>query len=246
MGRIQGIEAILEDQLETARRFFEPRLTELGLSVSQINALDVVGLRNALERVNDAIKHPEQFGVLNLKVTANVGVVVTKATQDAHMAVGILPILLERKQLILDRLRDLSSSERVSNLQELVGSIPDISLRSNLETQLASLEAESQRLRAEKAEVQAAQEEASLTTVSLIEQKRFELERLERRSAVWRAFLERESVATVLGAILLLALVITLIVAMFTKTTVPDLVSNAFLIILGYFFGQASARRSEA
>jgi len=234
----------LEDQRAVARRFFEPRLQDIGLSVGQIEASDLKGLHDALERVDDAIRRPEQFGVLSLKMTADIGLVVAAARQEAHVEIGILPLLLERKQIILDRLRELTNAKGVSNLRDLIVDISDPTLRTRLEVELTELESESQRLRAEKAEVRVAQEQASQVSVTELEEKRFELERLERRSAVWQSFLERESVATIIGAVLLLALVTALVVAMFTKTVVPDLLSNAFLIILGYFFGQASTRRS--
>jgi len=36
-----------------------------------------------------------------------------------------------------------------------------------------------------------------------------------------------------------------MIIAMFSGTTVSEIVSNAFLVILGYFFGQAVRERVE-
>jgi hypothetical protein len=46
------------------------------------------------------------------------------------------------------------------------------------------------------------------------------------------------------GAALLVVLAATIIVAMFMKIEVSTLLSNSFLIILGYFFGQSTERRS--
>lgn len=224
-------ESLVEEQRAIAQRFFEPKLQEAGLTVAQLQSLDLAGLREALERTNEAIAHSEQFGLLKLKITADSGLVVTRASTEAHFEVGILPLLFERKQLILARVRELASAERVSNLRELVRGVPDARIRAELESELTELEAESERLRAEKAEVQVAQEEATAVVLSELERKRFELEVLERRSAVWRSFLERESVATVLGALLLIILIVAQITAMFTGTAVPQLVANAFLII---------------
>jgi uncharacterized membrane protein len=51
--------------------------------------------------------------------------------------------------------------------------------------------------------------------------------------------------ATLIGAVLLVVLTVVLVIAMFTRTTVPELISNAFLIILGYFFGQASSGKAK-
>ena len=71
---------------------------------------------------------------------------------------------------------------------------------------------------------------------------RLEMERTERRAAVRQQFLARESVATIVGGFLLLVLSTALIVAMFTATAVPTILSNGFFIILGYFFGQTAGR----
>jgi hypothetical protein len=65
----------------------------------------------------------------------------------------------------------------------------------------------------------------------------------ERRSRMRRSWFERESVASIVGAFLLLALGITLIVAMFIGVAPTEVVTSAFLLILGYFFGQAVDRR---
>jgi hypothetical protein len=64
----------------------------------------------------------------------------------------------------------------------------------------------------------------------------------QHRWEIYRSLIEREPVASLVGAIILLALVTALIVAMFTHTVVPGLVTNAFLLVLGYFFGHSSTR----
>ena len=64
----------------------------------------------------------------------------------------------------------------------------------------------------------------------------------ERRSQMRKAWFGRESVASIVGAFLLLALGISLIVAMFIGTSPTEVVTSAFLLILGYFFGQTAAR----
>lgn len=66
-----------------------------------------------------------------------------------------------------------------------------------------------------------------------------------RKTAIRQSWFARESVASLVGGILLLALATTMIIAMFSGTTVSEIVSNAFLVILGYFFGQAVRERVE-
>lgn len=63
----------------------------------------------------------------------------------------------------------------------------------------------------------------------------------ERRWRVWKAFLERPSAATLLGAFLLVGMFVYIaLVTTLGSGPVPSLVGNAFLLILGYFFGQGA------
>jgi hypothetical protein len=73
------------------------------------------------------------------------------------------------------------------------------------------------------------------------EQVALEIQRKEALAALRRAWLERESVASIVGALLLLSFGVTVIVSMFTHTRASQIVTSAFLLILGYFFGQGTA-----
>lgn len=63
----------------------------------------------------------------------------------------------------------------------------------------------------------------------------------ERRSKMRWSLLQREPIAVLLGAFLLVGFSIVMVVAMFTETEVPDVVMNMILLILGFFFGQSTA-----
>jgi hypothetical protein len=75
-------------------------------------------------------------------------------------------------------------------------------------------------------------------------EKKFQQDQARRasRARIWQRFFARESVATLIGALILLTLTICLIVAMFTGTEISTVLSNSFLIILGYFFGQTTGQ----
>jgi len=90
------------DLLGIMRLFFEPQLIALGLSKDQIGSQTAEELKQSLERVNDAIQNPNSFGKLRLRMTAEAGWVIAKADSDSNVEeVNILPLLLERKKLIL-------------------------------------------------------------------------------------------------------------------------------------------------
>ena len=155
------------------------------------------------------------------------------------MEVNILPILLERKSLILQRLSALQPQEQLSDLRAAGRQV--LSTTRSFEIFLIDNIDKS----GEKAKVDAEKlmEEAETTLAQRERMMKLEVELQERRSAIWLSFLQRESVASIIGALLLLALGIALIVAMFIHTAPTDVVMNAFLLILGYFFGQATSRQ---
>ncbi len=54
----------------TAAGFFEAQLKTLGLSKKQIQRQSVSELEESLERVNDALRNSEAFGMLRLKMSS--------------------------------------------------------------------------------------------------------------------------------------------------------------------------------
>ena len=247
MGRAETIsgtasEKIQHQLMEQMRNVFEPQLEALGLNIDQIKAQDLEGLRRSLETINDAIKHPETFGVAKIKITANAGIIVTNLTQDAHFEVGILPLLLERKQLVLERIRHLQGEEKIESIRDLIDKVSDETIRGRLQEEVNELQQESRKI-----EEQAEQlEQVRLQEQIKRENELAKIEIFERRSRVWLTLIERESVATIIGGVLLILLVLAQLIAMFTGTESPEIVSNAFLIILGYFFGQSVSRNQPS
>lgn len=111
-------------------------------------------------------------------------------------------------------------------------------VRDELQRKLNELEADANRWRDQAIAAEDAQRRAQLA--QQIDIARIEV--FERRSLVWQRFLERQSVATIIGTILLIAMFVFIAISTALKAAIPELVSNAFLVILGYFFGQAGTR----
>ncbi|MEV5835522.1 hypothetical protein [Nocardia sp. NPDC052112] len=82
-------------------------------------------------------------------------------------------------------------------------------------------------------ELQAQEDEATKELRSLEVQKR--------RWDMRKSLLEREPAAVLIGAVLLFVITIALIYAMASHTAVPDILASAFLLILGFFFGQTTS-----
>jgi hypothetical protein len=235
--------------MDRLREMFEPILNSLGLSVSAINGYDLPELEQALIRVNEAIRNPEQFGTLTTR--AGTKSVLIDATSETK--IGILPILLERKRLILDRVKELRSQERLGGLQDLIERLAPGPDKEALEQQLRVLEADAATARErERVAAQAdsaaqalvvegwqkereAKEEAKDQLRKFHEEQLLKEEIAERK---WNRRVAREPIATLVGAILLVLLTTVFVIAMFLKVIPSTLLSNSFLIILGYFFGQ--------
>ncbi len=97
--------------------FFETTLRRMQLTAEQIQLQSKEELANSLSIVEDAIKSPASFGVLKVAVSAKVGLYIVDSSSKHIYEVGILPLLLESKNLILQRLAgfgaDISQAERI-------------------------------------------------------------------------------------------------------------------------------------
>ena len=189
---------------------------------------------------------PEQFGTAILIMDGHIGsgLRAILASSEERGQIGILPLLLERKRLILARIKELRGKEQVGNLQDLVDRVTDEDVKTALRQQLSELQRAASALDAQA-------KETELAALGARDQARRSLklqdiEVMERRWEVWQKFLARESIAALIGAILAIVMGISLVVSMFTGVTASEIVSNGFLVILGYFFGQASERRGAS
>jgi hypothetical protein len=229
-----------DDALRAVSLILEPLLKQAGLSVEEIESADLPTLELMLERVNDAVAHPEQFGEYGLQFNAQAGVIITKSQADQHFRVGALPILLERKSLILRRIALLRPVEEFEGLEEdLKRRVEDPAL---LEDLLKIFERRSSKAKQQTEEVLG---EERQTTLDIDEAVKHREAVWKMRSQAYASFLSREPVAILIGAMLLLALGGALIVGMFTKVEPSQVITSGFLVILGYFFGQSSSDRGQ-
>jgi hypothetical protein len=231
MAAAESYETTSLKHIEQARAYFEPQLDNLGLSIHKLEAQTAEELRMSLEKINDIIAHPESFGTAKIRL----GLIIA----DHQIEIGILPIALERKAFILDRLRVIGDEANIHTLREFIDKkIIDIETREEFEKQLDELEKNSQQISEESRAL------AQSQNLLVLERERhvLQIESLERRSKVWLSFLEKESASTLIGAIILIMITTCLIVAMFIGRDTLQVLGNGFLVILGYFFGQASRR----
>lgn len=241
MGVIEHLTDLATRRNELIRDYFEPHLTRLGLSISQIENQNIDELNESLEKVNDAISHPDSFGTLNIRMTPSVGLVIAAGPAEAHINTNILPLLLERKSLILSRIKTIVGERKIDSLQALVATVADPQLRKDIEDEISLLAKQSQRLAEQESTV--AQVQAEQIAVRDQALAKLQTEIFERRLRAWTGFFARESMATYIGAFLLVILTFVHIATMFIQVARPtEVVTNSYLLILGYFFGQSVTR----
>ncbi|GAA5021814.1 hypothetical protein [Streptomyces siamensis] len=233
-----------QEQLERlAEAVYGPQLDSLGLGRRELREQSIEELEASLERVNDAMAHPESFGVFHAKVSAEAGLIITQSGSEGHVTLGIMPLLLQRKRLLLERIKELRPQEQLASVRrDVLENVVDSDLKEQVLTLIDD------RLAAEKElSAQLDKESKALERTAEVRaaQMRLDVELKERRSEIYKSLLERETVAGLIGPILLLLLAVSLIIAMFTQTQITTTVSNSFLLVLGYFFGQTTNRKGK-
>lgn len=131
----------------------------------------------------------------------------------------------EKKSALFDKaISDVESiDKKFDNLQNIIINISDKDIRNKMNDELSSLKEET---------------EAKIK----LEQQR--IDGLERKSKIWLSFLQRESAASIIGGIVLLMVTVALIGGMIFGAE-SQILSNGFLVILGYFFGQSSSKNKD-
>jgi ferric-dicitrate binding protein FerR (iron transport regulator) len=110
----------------------------------------------------------------------------------------------------------LVGEKKIDSLNDLVATIADPALRAKFESELAAVAEHSRHLVEQEAAVAQAQAEQLSKRDEALAKLRAEL--FERRLRAWTGFFARESMATYIGALLLIILTVVQIVAMFSQT----------------------------
>ena len=225
------------------RKFLEPRLHYLGLSEKQIAKQSLDELNESLTQLDNLLAHPELFFDDSDK-TVKVNLILNELGPSEGILIHLHPILLERKSQILERIALLRPREQMADLKEVVvNTVDDLNLRESLLREIEHGAAKAS-TEADLLQLELRQTDKERENFELLRQERL-ITLAERRSKMRKSWFERESIASIVGAVLLLGLGIALIVAMFIGTTTSEVVTSGFLLILGYFFGQASGRKDQ-
>lgn len=145
---------------------------------------------------------------------------------------SISHILQAAKDYMQEKLNQLEQSTTFESIKQLIEELPENEIKNNLITEIEELEAKKEDLLNIKFE-----ERARISDLMQLGQHKADI--FAKRSDVFLKFLDRESIASMIGSVLLLLMGICLIIMMFLQKEPIKIVESAFLLILGYFFGHS-------
>lgn len=139
--------------------------------------------------------------------------------------------LINSKNYIQERINQLEQQDKVESIKGLVDEMPENNLKFNLLKEIQDLEEKKTQLLDIKIQEKNISEE--------IEISRHRADMFEKKTDIFLKFLDRESIASMIGSILLLLMGVCLLIMMFLQREPIKIVESAFLLILGYFFGHS-------
>lgn len=228
------------------------QLAEMNLSRAAIATQSVEELRASLERVDHLLQDPSPLKTYSINTSTDPATITEGAAPDAGAVAEPRPLLLARRDSILDRLQGIAAHTRSELAQRKSQPSLKPEEEQDIEEKEEQLKSEESDLREQRTQSESQLDRRALELELQASEKQKQLEiladkvRAEIRNARWQTVFGRESIANIIGAVLLIALGLTVIVAMFTETVTTDVVQNSFLLILGYFFGAAVGSRPTA
>ena len=200
-------------------------LRDLGLGKAHISQQTIQELSHSLRRIDGYIARPKSFLKHNFRDTVN---------SETDFKLYILPVLLERRRLVLENYDELVGRIKDYDLRLLIKRISDINVKSSMEKILNDLQKKNLILKNEYQKIEKARQDIYFEQQKFSSMPKESSENINKTSKFFHA---GESVTTwIMGALLIL---ITLVIAIapYGNTPVPDILISVFLIILGFFFG---------
>jgi len=167
-----------------------------------------------------SIRRPGDFEIVNSEY------------EQSSLSFSIKNYLKRIYEDIEEKINVLEQNSKVESIKNLVGDLPENDLKQKLKDEISQLEAK-------KRELELIKEEEKEKLNDEIELGKHKTDMFVKKTDVFLKFLDRESVASIVGSLLLLTMGICLIIIMFRREEPLKIIESAFLLILGYFFGHS-------
>ncbi|MCA6624748.1 MAG: hypothetical protein IM542_19680 [Pseudanabaena sp. M165S2SP1A06QC] len=210
-------------------RELREKLSGLGLDEVRIGKYNLDELKDSYKRLKDFEDDPNNFSDLKIPLTVF----------GQKPKIYRSKVFFKLEKLILDRINLLSRQE-IKGLQDTAKRSEDNISAQTFSKALKSIEEiiDNQNLLNESERKQVSfEQEKELYTLRMEMEDR----NTKRNIDFWGKFLAKESVATFVGAFIILIIVGFQIAGIFLdKAKPPEILNNTLLIVLGFFFGQSS------
>ncbi|MDR6545677.1 gas vesicle protein [Chryseobacterium rhizosphaerae] len=223
---------------ESTNKFIEV-MKDLKVDIQSLTPLTLTQLFQKEKQINELLDS-------DLFITANT--YSYKLGEDFNLSVQsnlvgyVFSIKNELKrslEFIKDRIANIEQSKTVQNITQIVQEIPNVDIKSKLEEQFKELNDQ----------LKTSLENSSEKTTDLYltkdqtEIRKGKMEMMDKWSEIALKFLDRESIASIVGSLLLLGMGTCIIILMFKHEEPIKIVETAFLLILGYFFGHSKNKQ---
>ncbi|MET9265497.1 hypothetical protein [Amycolatopsis sp. NPDC004079] len=223
------------------RRRMELEFIDSGLDSSSLEKQSVDDLRASLDRLDAFIVRQQKKLELHEEALATESG--SKGRADALRKVNAhrsaLKISLERREQILELINGLTVGQEIGKLRNAVSGVDDAGTKGEFHRLLGEFESKTGQIDGELKETSRKIAEVEVEAAAMAT----DIDKYERKAKVWQNFLAKESVATYVGAAILLIMCLAVVAAMFAAVEINQVLSSAFLLVLGYFFGQSTGKR---
>ncbi|QRA44309.1 hypothetical protein [Chryseobacterium cucumeris] len=205
------------------------------LDDKSLEKMDLDELKESKIRIRELFLNQEFLQTHQLHFDRDIHYTVREDDSVVGFKFTIFHQLKKPHDYIMKRITELEQTQSVKSIEKLVEEINDSDLKERFEDQINELKEANKRLEDELSSIG----EKKVLFAEEIEFSKHRTEMMEKKYNIFLKFLDKESVASIVGAILLLLMGISLIIMMFYKINPIQIVQSAFLLILGYFFGHS-------
>lgn len=210
-----------------SRQLFRRELTGMGL-FDRPTSEDVNHLTETLGRVDEALQNSDQLGVRS-------GVVTVKGEPGTRVEVTIRNWLEEYRRALVDRIMSGTVRSALTGLEAAAEQL-DVHGADAVRQEVAKL-----RLADDLVEDQRDRDDRD----DVSDRIRIDTHRADMADRAVQRWLTRDTIAALIGAVMLIGLAGVIVFGMIRKIEVPEVLTNAFLLILGYFFGRGTQGTSK-
>ncbi|TDW49877.1 hypothetical protein EV144_102305 [Flavobacterium sp. 270] len=247
MRKFKTFDTTREYYEELSFKEFEKILDKMGFSSKDLKYLSSEQLRNKLEELDNLLKNKELNEKHSTSYFENEDYILEdkrSAKNRVGFYISIETNLIAKKKEVFELLKSIERDDKIDSVSKLVKNIENKDLQTQLTKELKELQQQAGKFAQEEKAIDKEFNKINLIKEEL-ELSRSRLDIFDKKSQIWLKILAKESIASILGGVILFIMTVSLLVSMFIGIKTTSIIENAFLLILGYFFGQAVSKNKN-